>query len=152
MELFPEIPLDEQEAQAIARGLFAVASVDGIHEREAALIANFYSATSDVDDHLETSLAEMYRMDTLSPADLATHLPDQEVRELFIKAAFLLAYIDGRVTVEERKKIGAYAAALGVARERQAVLEESVRTRLMVPIARLNNRQAVFNIAKKRGS
>lgn len=152
MELFPEIPIDERQAQAIARGLFAVASVDGIHEREAALIANFYSPPNDVDEHPKMSLADVRRLDALSPADLAALLSEGEIRELFVKAAFLLAYIDGRVTIDERKKIGAYAAALGVARERQAILEDSVRTRLMVPIARLNNRQAVFRRVGKPGS
>jgi uncharacterized membrane protein YebE (DUF533 family) len=149
MEFSPEIPINEQQAQAIARGLYAVAGVDGIHEREAALIANFCGATRDVDHCPATSLVELSHLDALSPTDLAASLPGEELRHLFVKAAFLLAYLDGRVTIAERKQIGAYAAALGVARERQAILEQSVRDHLMLSLARLNNNEAVFNVAKK---
>jgi len=151
MEFFPEIPVNEQQAQAIARGLYTVASVDGVHEREAALIANFYGATVDGDTRPVTSLAELARLGPLAPADLAAALASEELRQLFVKAAILLAYVDGKVTTEERAQIAAYAAALGVATDRQAALENAVRDHLMAPLSRLANSEAVSQVAKQLG-
>ena len=151
MEFFPEIPISEDQAQAIARGLFTVAAVDGVHEREATLIADFYGAATGGDAPKVTSLAELGRQGPLAPADLAAALPGDELRQLFVKAALLLAYADGKVTEAERKQLAAYAKALGVPADRQAALEESVRDHLMQPLARLQNTQAVNQVAKKIG-
>jgi hypothetical protein len=151
MEFFPEIPISEEQAQAIARGLFTVAAVDGIHEREAALIADFYGATTGGDGPSVTSLAEIQRRGPLPAADLAAALPGEELRQLFLKAALLLAYVDGKVTAAERKQIVSYGTALGVPAARQAALEESVRDQLLEPLARLANTEAVHKVAKKLG-
>jgi tellurite resistance protein len=151
MEFFPEISVSAEQAQAIARGLYAVAAVDGIHEREAALIADFYGATSEDESRPVTSLAELARLGPVSPADLAEALPGDELRQLFVKAALLLAYVDGKVTGAERLKITGYAKTLGVSIEQQTALEESVRDHLMAPLARLQNTEAVNEVAKKLG-
>ena len=151
MEFFPEIPISEEQAQAIARGLFTVAAVDGVHEREATLIADFYGAATGGDAPPVTSLAEIGRRGPLAPADLAAALPGDELRQLFFKAALLLAYVDGKVTPAERKQIAAYGKALGVPAGRQTALEESVRDHLLEPLARLQNTQAVSQVAKKLG-
>ncbi len=151
MEFFPEIAVSAEQAQAIARGLYAVAAVDGIHEREAALIADFYGAASEGEVRPVTSLAELGRLGPISPADLAEALPGEELRLLFVKAALLLAYVDGKVTGAERLKITGYAKTLGVSLERQAALEESVRDHLLAPLARLNNTEAVNQVARKLG-
>ena len=151
MEFFPEIPINEHQAQAIARGLYTVAAVDGVHEREAALIASFYGTTAGGEARPVTSLAELGRLGPLSPADLAAALSGEDLRQLFVKSALLLAYIDGKVTAPERAQIAAYAAALGVSPERQAALEESVRDHLMQPLTRLANSEAVGKVAKQLG-
>jgi hypothetical protein len=140
MEFFPEIAINEQQAQAIARGLYTVAAVDGIHEREAALIANFYG-----------SMAELEHLGALAPAELAAALPDPELRQLFVKSALLLTYIDGKVTDAECKQVAAYAAALGVTADRQKALEESVRDHMLQPLSRLANVEEVNKVAKKIG-
>jgi hypothetical protein len=150
MEFFPEIPINEQQAQAIARGLFTVAAVDGVHEREAALIASFYS-TADSEANPVTGLAELGRLGPLAPADLAAALQGTELRQLFVKAALLLTYIDGKVTVAERKQVAAYAAALDVPADRQKALEESVRDHMMQPLSRLANMEAVNKVGKQLG-
>jgi uncharacterized membrane protein YebE (DUF533 family) len=151
MEFFPEIAINEHQAQAIARGLYTVAAVDGVHEREAALIANFYGATAEGEARPVTSLAELERLGPLAPADLAAVLSGDELRQLFVKAALLLAYVDGKVTAAERTQIAAYGAALGVSADRQAALEESVRDHLMQPLSRLTNTEAVNKVAKNLG-
>ena len=45
-----------------------------------------------------TSLAELGRLGPLSPAELAAALSGEGLRQLFVKSALLLAYIDGKVT------------------------------------------------------
>ena len=151
MEFFPEIPMNENQAQAIARGLYTVAAVDGVHEREAALIANFYGTSADSETRPVTSLAELGRLGPLDPADLAAALAAEELRQLFIKAAFLLAHVDGKVTATERAQIAKYCAALGVSPDRQKALEESVRDHMMQPLSRLANTEAVGKVAKQLG-
>ena len=42
MDFFPEIEISALQAEAIARGLYGIAVVDGVHERELALISDFY--------------------------------------------------------------------------------------------------------------
>jgi tellurite resistance protein len=148
MDFFPEILINEHQAQAIARGLYTVAAVDGVHEREAALIAGFYGAATEDDASPVTSLAELGRLGPLSPADLANALPAAELRQLFMKSALLLAYADGKVTAEERKQLGSYAAALGVAADKMAALEEAVRDHLLLPLTRLSNTEEVNKVAK----
>ena len=98
-----------------------------------------------------TSLAELGRLGPLSPADLAAALPGEDLRQLFVKAALLLAYIDGKVTAPERAQIAAYSAALDVSADRQAALEESVRDHLMQPLSRLANSEEVGKVAKELG-
>jgi hypothetical protein len=151
MEFFPEIPITGDQAQAIARGLYAVAMVDGVHEREATLIADFYGAATGGEVLPVTSLAELGRRGPISPADLAEALPGEELRQLFVKAALLLAYVDGKVTAAERLKIKAYAGTLGVSAERLTAIEEAVRDHLLEPLARLHNTEAVQKVAEKLG-
>src|SRR5882724_11465304 len=99
MEFFPEVHLSQPAAEAIARGLFTVAKVDGLHEREAALVASFWSEAGGG----AGSLANLDRAAQMKPADLASALHTAEERTLFLKTAYLLAWADGKVTPEERK-------------------------------------------------
>src|SRR4029079_11248983 len=121
MEFFPEIDVGALQAEAIARGLYPIAAVDGVHERELALIAEFHNAAAsgDVGDSssLAASVASFARITPLEPAALAPALDGAPLRELFIKAAFLLAWADGNVSSAERTKIGAFAKALSVSND-----------------------------------
>ena len=72
-------------------------------------------------------------------------------RELFVKAAFLLAWADGQVTPAERSKIAEYAKALEVSAEAQARLEAQVKDFLLRPLAGLSNVEGVTAVAKKLG-
>ena len=151
MELFSDIEVNAEQARAIARGLYAVASMDGIHQREAALIARFYGVAGENEPRPVTSLAALARLGPISQADLAEALPGEKLRQLFVKAALMLAYLDGKVTGGERLKIAGYARTLGVSAERQAALEESVRALLREPLARPHETGAVPQVAEKLG-
>jgi tellurite resistance protein len=148
MEFFPELDVSALQAEAIARGLYAVAKVDGVHERELALISEFYCAAS---ESSRASTASIERAGSLEPKDVAQLLPGIGHRQLFVKAAFLLAWADGQVSALERGKIAEYAKALDVGAEDQARLEAEVKDFLLRPLAALNNVESVSAVAKKLG-
>jgi hypothetical protein len=143
MDFFSEIDIDGAQAEAIARGLFAVAKVDGIHERELALIGSFYgdAGTSN------RALAELEAREAIKPAELAAALPGVDHRRLFLKTALLLGWVDGQVTDAERKLIGEYAAALGVGKDDLTNLEDGVKEYLLGQLSHLKNTEATRKVA-----
>src|SRR5262249_23054212 len=123
MEFFREIELSKTTSEAIARALYVIAKADGIHEREAGLIASFWIDTG----HGAAALSDLERMSAITPAELAAALISDEERQLFLKTAILLAWADGKVTDAERKALDGFAAALGVDRAKLQALEASVK-------------------------
>ena len=87
----------------------------------------------------------------LEPSSVALLLPDPALRELFVKAAVLVAYADGRVSAAEREIIGKFADALGVAPAALAKLEAEVKDYLLRSLSNLHNVEAVAKVAKKLG-
>jgi len=146
MEFFPEIDVNALQAEAIARGLYAVALVDGVHERELALIDDFYQGLTG------ESVQSLTRVGPFSSKDVAEFLAEAPHRELFIKSAFLLAWADGKISPGERAKIVEFAKALDVAPETQATLEAGVKDFLLRPLANLANVEAASAVAKKLGA
>jgi tellurite resistance protein len=144
MEFFPEIDLNEQQAEAIARGLYTVAAVDGAHDRELALIAQFYGGTR--------GIAELERSGVADPKVLASQLEQRAHRELFLKTALLLAYADGKVSDAERSAIDGFAKAFGVDKATVTSLEAEVKDYLLRPLAGLKNSESVSKVAKKIGA
>jgi uncharacterized tellurite resistance protein B-like protein len=146
MDFFPEIEIRQSQAEAIARGLFAVARADGqVHEREAAIIAELYLSTTDA----ASDLGALERANAIEPATLASHLPTTELRRLFVKSAILLAYADGNFGVKEAKIVGDYAKALEITDKDMALLEQQVKEYLLAQLAGLSNVQAAAQVAKE---
>ncbi len=144
-ELHPEIEITQDQAEAMARGLFAVARADGkIHEREAALIADFYGAS--VDHPL--NMAELERAPAVDGAFLAAKLPTAELRELFLKTGILLSYADGNYSAPESKLIAQFARALGVDDARLRHYEQQVKEFMLGQLAHIKNVDAVAKVAK----
>lgn len=145
MEFFPEVHIDRQAVEAIARGLYTVARVDGLHEREAGLIASFWIDAG----HGAASLSDLERAEPMKPADLATILTREEERQVFIKTALLLTWADGKVTDEERKIVGEFARALGIDAKTLETLEAQVKEYLLGHLAHLQNTDATTQVARK---
>ena len=144
-ELSPEIEISEHQAEAIARGLLSVAKADGtLHEREAALIADFYGAISG----RPVDVANLERLDTVDGTYLAATLADPEVRSLFLKTAMLLAYADGNYSAAESQLIGDYAGALELTGE-LAALEQQVKEFMLSQLTDIKNTAAVAEVAKE---
>ena len=146
MDFFQEVPLDGKSAEAIARALFAVARVDGVHEREAGLIASFWMDAGAG----HGLLSDLEREETpITPAELAAALPSNDLRLLFAKTAILLTYADGKVTDEERKILTEFSSALGIDKKTMDDLEVAVKEYLLKHLAHLHNTDAVVEVSKK---
>ncbi len=144
-DFFPEIDIRDDQAEAIARGLYAVARADGnVHEREAAMINEFFNTTTDHPSHL----ASLERAPQITPSNLAAILGTKDVRRLFIKTAILLAYVDGNYTAPEQKAIGEFARACEVDAKTLAGLEQAVRDYMMSHLSHLQNVHAVAEVSK----
>jgi len=116
-ELFAELDLDRTTASFIAAGLRELAEVDGFHDVELALI-----------EDLEQDLGvEEVRF------DLTTDHPLQsdELKEVFMRSAILLALADGHISELEGERIGRYANLLGIGVERLAELFRDVKVFLL---------------------
>lgn len=160
MSFFQAIELSAVEAEAFARGLYAVARVDGVHERELALISDFYQQAvagegsytgSQPGSQGAAVVASLERTGPLEPQALAQILVSGPVRELFLKTAILLSWADGSVSAGERAKLDEFSAALQIAPERKAEVEAEVKDFLLRPLAGLANVGAVSAVAKKLG-
>lgn len=144
MNFLPEIPLTQFQAEAIARGLFAIAHADGVHEREMALVASFWSETGGSD----RALSELSRRDTITSEELGAVLSTPELRRVFLKTALLLAFADGQVSSKESTLVRGYAKDLGLDAE-LSTLEEQVKEYLLGQLAHIHNTAALVEIAKK---
>jgi len=144
MNFFPEIPLTTSQAEAIARGLFHIAQSDGLHEREAALVASFWAEAGGS----MNSLSELARRGPLPTEELLAVLDSAELRKLFVKTALLLAFADGQVSGKESELVRKYAAELGLA-DSLPHLEEQVKEYLLAQLAHIHNTEALTQIAKK---
>jgi tellurite resistance protein len=145
-EFFPEIMIRESEAEAIARGLYAVAQADGnVHPRELALISEYYAAGSQG----PADFAALARSGPITPEALAAQLDRREVRELFIKTALLMAYTDGTFGKGESEWINRYAKALGIDAAAVEAMDTQVREYLLSQLTHLANVGAVVEVAKE---
>lgn len=145
MDFFPELELSRPAAEAMARALFAVAQVDGMHEREAGLIASFWIDTGGGD----AALSDLQRLAPIKPPELAAFLQNDQERQLFLKTAILLTWADGKVTDGERSMVGQYAYALGIDKAGIDKLEAEVKDYLLGHLAHLQNTDATLAVAKK---
>lgn len=148
MEFFPEIHISASEAEAIARGLYAVARAEGgVHEREAALIRSFYGEAST--DGSARSLAALENAPDLDPEALALALGSPELRMLFLKTALLVAWADNNYADAERAAIGRYAGALDVKPEALVSLEQAVKEFLLGQLLHLSDVESTRQVAQK---
>ena len=145
MDFFPTMNLNPIQSEAIARGLYALAKSDGVHEREAALVASFFD---DVGGGTQ-ALAELERRAPITPDELAALLPDESLRRLFLKTAVLLAWADGEVTAQEGKLLQDYASAFQLDKAVVEQLDIEVKEYLLSQLAHVQNVEATRLVAQK---
>lgn len=144
-EFFPEIEIRQQEAEAIARGLYTIARSDGqVHPGELALIGELYAATV---DH-PAAFGDLERAEDITPADLAALLPSAQVRLLFVKTALLMAHADGHYSPSEAAKIQEYATALSIDADAFQDLHTRVKEYLLAQLTHLANVEAATAVKR----
>ena len=145
-EFFPEIDISQETAEIIARGLYSIARADGVvHPGEVALINELYAAAT---DH-PAAFGALDRIEDISPADLATHLPGESLRHLFLETAMLMAHADGTYGKGEDEKIRAYGKAFGVSDDTLDELHTRVKEYLVSQLTHLANIDAVAAVKRE---
>jgi uncharacterized membrane protein YebE (DUF533 family) len=145
-DLFPEVDISEGEAEAIARGLFAVARADGeLHERERALISEFFAS---IDDR-PSGLAALEREAPIAAETLALALPRGEQRQLFLMTALLLALCDGDYGKGEAALIKKYAAAMEISDTDLDLMTTQVKEHMLSQLSHLQNVDAAVAVARE---
>ena len=99
--------LTPEQVDIFARGLYYLASLDGIEPREADLIAEFLRDTG-----AAVGLDEL-KSSAFSPIEAAQVL-ETYLRRIFIKTAFTLVRADGQVTYPERRALAELADVFGI--------------------------------------
>jgi tellurite resistance protein len=145
-DMMHEIDITADQAEAIARGLISVAKADGnVHEREGALIADFYGAITEK----AIDLVALQRTEQVDGSYLAATLSGKALREIFIRTAILLAYADGNFSPDEGKLIVEYATALGINEDDLDKIEQQVKEFMLSQLSGLKNSEAVAEVAKE---
>jgi hypothetical protein len=139
--------LTPQQAKAIAHGLHELAQTDGVHPAETRLVQEFFAAA-----HGESGAAGDGSVLAATPFDVAQaaqELATSELKSVFLQSCVLLAYADGRYSAAERDKVAAFAQALGIPATQLAEIEELVSDHLLQQIARIENVDALGEVARE---
>ena len=145
---FPEIEISDEQAEAIARGLFAVARAEGgVHEKEKALLMGFYAEAAGG----TRSLSALESAPDATPEEMAAALTSPALRNLFVKTCILMGWADNSFDGKERELVARYAKALGISEAETAELERAVKSYLISSLVTLANVEAVAAVAKKLG-
>ena len=150
MDFFPSIEISALQAEAIARGLYGIAVVDGVHERELALISDFYhdAVTGEAPD----AMASIERAGPLEPKELAQQIEPRPAARA-VREGGVPARVGGRQDLagradEDRARL---PRRWTCPTRRCARLEAEVKDFLLRPFANLANIEAATVIAKKLG-
>ena len=133
--------------QVIVRGMYAVAESDGVHQSEMVMLKEFYeTCRRDAD-----GLADFKDLisQPFDPAEAKEILDTNSLKETFIKSCFLLAFADGKYTDPEKKIVADMAQNLDMPKEQTQRLEEAVKDHLLVQISRIQNVDALKEVASK---
>jgi tellurite resistance protein len=114
--------LSEVTADAMARGLVTVATVDGMNVSEKSLIEQFWR------EHVGgTNVPALQNRDEISASELRDSLGFAAERELFMKTALVLCFADGTFSLDEKRKLNEYASALGIGQRTLNELSDSAK-------------------------
>jgi len=150
-EFYEGIELTDEQTEWLCRGLLDLAAVDGVHENEIALIADFYTNGREgagVED-LEDLKPEPF---DLAKAREVLGAGGDKLVDAFLVSSYLLIYADGEHSDEERRRIHEFAAAFDVADDRLEALHLKARLYLLQMLAQnLRNKEAVRQVGSDMG-
>lgn len=143
--MFDTTKLGINHVQVIVRGMYELASCDGLHESEKVLMLAFYEECRRETGAL-TSFAEVVAR-PFDADEARTVLDTEELRVAFLHSCLLLAHADGSYSAAERAKIESYAAVLGMAGTPLALLTQAAGDALMQSVSRISNTDALQQVA-----
>ena len=136
MNRFTDVEVTDGQAQAIGRAMLAVARADGSADpREVALIEELAPVEATAPDP--------------SPAELAAAFPEAAGRDLLLRSALLVAFVDGDYSAGEKAVVDGFAGAFSIPPGRVDELANEVKAFLMAPLLSLANTDAVVEVSKK---
>lgn len=145
---FPEIEISAEQAEVMARGLFAVARAEGgMHEREKTLLMSFFADVGEGSG--ARSLSALEHAPDLSPSELASALTSRAHALLFVKTCILMAWADNNYAEKERDLVEGFSTALGLGEEDVSELEQEVKSYLLSSLVRLANSEAVAEVSRE---
>ncbi len=144
-DFFETQDLSFEQVKTLTRGMLAVARADGVHDREMALIREFYESCAREGD---PSLEEVVR-DPFDPASAKALFPKPELAQLFVKSLILLGFADGRYAQVEDDLIRQYAGALGLTDQDVTQLHEATKEYLLSGLLHIQNLEALKEVRKR---
>ena len=144
-DFFAEQDLTFEHVKSLAAGMFAVARVDGVHDREMAMIREFYEGCARVGDpRLEDVVGSDFDLEGAKAL-----FPGPDLSRLFIKSMILLAFADGTYAKLEDDLIRRYAEALDLDDGDVDRLHEATKDYLLASLAHVANVEALAAVAKR---
>lgn len=137
--------LEIHHVQALVRAMHELALADGIHDSERVMLRGFYDSCQ-ADVGALTTFDEIIRV-PLDPSTLADTFNTDELKATFLQSLVFLGFADGHYTAGERAKLKAHAATLGVDDAKLTAIEDSVQDHLMQQISRIQNTDALREVA-----
>ena len=144
-DFFAEQDLTFEHVKSLAAGMFAVARVDGVHDREMAMIREFYEGCARAGD---PSLQDVVGGE-IDFAEAKGLFDTPELAMLYVKSLILLAFADGQYAKVEDELIRRYAAALELDEGAVDRLHAATKEFLLGSLAHVHNIEALAAVAKK---
>lgn len=107
-DAYEGIQLTKEQTEAICLALFDLAKVDGVDEREMALIGDFWQSSGGSDDELEALLKRSF---DLEAAVTTVKAGGEKIIDSFFMSCYLLIFADGVFSEEEQVRIRDYGKA-----------------------------------------
>ncbi|MBK6636739.1 MAG: hypothetical protein IPH08_07805 [Rhodocyclaceae bacterium] len=144
MQAIHDQNLSSAEVVLLARAMLSVATIDGIHPSEAALIGQFYESSRSADMPPTASVLVKAEAQPFQPAEAAGC--NAEFADTLVLMCLMTAHADGHFTVAERACVQAIATATGMATARFDALLADVRDQLVGALAHLPDSGSVANV------
>lgn len=119
----------------VTRAMLSVATVDGIHSAEAALIGQFYKSSRSPDMPATAIVLATEEAKPFKFAELAGS--SAEFADTLVLMCLMTAYADGQLTTAERAKVDEIATASGMDSARVEAHLAQVRDQLIGAISHL---------------
>ena len=142
--LFDECTLTQEQIQQIGHSLLHLAHIDGLDERELALIQSFYQTQSN--EEVLTATSTEY---DLSQSMTVIKQGGDEVIKAFLISCFLLMYTDGHISSQEQAIINQFSVELNINSKTLDTFHYEAKLCLWTTLAsQIRNRIALTALAK----